>query len=350
MIKFCRNTYGKIIAFFLAVVMSVSIISVHKVIEAMANESFQAVLETFPESYRPYIAALHEQHPNWKFEAVNTGLDWSEVIKNEMVLSRNLVPYYSLTSGGVLTRMTLKGVDKSESGGEYWYYTPTSWKATEINGSFNWTNNDWVRFDSGWAQASTVAVEYIMDPRNWINETSVFMFEKLSYDSTTQTYEILKKMMDDSFMDCDYAKVPGSDNKTYAEVLIEAANTYNVNPISLCTRIIQEKGRGTFNKTLNIYELTDTLASGVSSSDGGNTFHPKKDGETAYYNFFNIGASGTGNQVIINNDDDLFKIVSTSMHLPGNVDEEDTDPVILEDDPTYCTDDHQYVDPEQILG
>ena len=212
MIKSYKDTYRRILAFFLAVVMSVSIISVHKIIEARANADFQATLESFPVSYRPYLTVLHEKYPNWKFEPVNTGLEWSEVIKNEMVLSRNLVPYYSLTVGGTPTRMTLKGVDKSETGGEYWYYTPTSWKETEMNGSYNWAGNDWVRFDSGWAQASKVAVEYIIDPRNWINDTSIFMFEKLSYDSATQTKEILKKMMDDTFMDCDYAKVPGSDN------------------------------------------------------------------------------------------------------------------------------------------
>jgi hypothetical protein len=97
--------------------MSISIISVHKIIEARANADFQATLESFPVSYRPYLTVLHEKYPNWKFEPVNTGLEWSEVIKNEMVLSRNLVPYYSLTVGGTPTRMTLKGVDKSETGG-----------------------------------------------------------------------------------------------------------------------------------------------------------------------------------------------------------------------------------------
>lgn len=301
MIKRFRNTIRKITAFVMAFIMTFTMVSAYEAVKAYAEADFQMTLESFPLSYRPYLTALHELHPNWKFEAVNTGLDWNEVLKNEMVLSRNLVPFYSSTTGGTLSKMTLKGVDVSPDGGEYWYYTPTSWKATEITGSYNWSNDAWVRFDSGWAQASTSAVEYIMDPRNWINETSIFMFEQLGYNSENHTKSILVSMMEDTFMDCDYARVPGSNGRSYADVLLEAAQTYNVNPISLCTRLFQEKGRGTYNSASGTYELTDTLGCGVSSSDGGNTFHAKQDGETAYYNFFNIGASGTGRDEIINN-------------------------------------------------
>ena len=39
-----------------------------------------------------YIQALHDKHPNWTFEAFNTGLDWNEVLKNEALLKRKLVP------------------------------------------------------------------------------------------------------------------------------------------------------------------------------------------------------------------------------------------------------------------
>ena len=48
-------------------------------------------LSAFPSSYRSYIQKLIQAHPNWTFVPMNTGLSWSEVVKNEMVNSRNLV-------------------------------------------------------------------------------------------------------------------------------------------------------------------------------------------------------------------------------------------------------------------
>lgn len=45
-------------------------------------------------------------------------------------------------------------------------------------------------------------------------------------------------------------------------------------------------------------------------------------------------------KVIINSDDDRFKVSSSDMFLEGNVDPDAKDPYILVDDPTYCNDDH----------
>lgn len=252
-----------------------------------ATTSFETTLKTFPPSYRDALTALHEAHPNWTFEAVNTGLDWNTVIANEMVWRRNLVPN---------TIMTLKGVDSG------WYSTPTSWKDyTYHSGSFNWATNNWeILSDPYWVQASKKSVEYVMDPRNWLTENNIFMFEQISYDSSYQTYSLLKAMMEDTFMDCDYAKVGGT-SKTYATVLIEAGQKYNISPISLCARLFQEKGRGTYNSSTGKYVLNDTLATGLATSDGGKTFHAAGAGETKYYNFFNIGAYGTTMQDIFNN-------------------------------------------------
>ena len=98
-------------------------------IEAQAAISFESSISAFPESYKSALRTLHSKHPNWTFEAVNTGLDWNTVMSNELVISRNLVP---------LGLMALKGVDFNSSGVPSWYTTPTSWKSTDINGSYNW--------------------------------------------------------------------------------------------------------------------------------------------------------------------------------------------------------------------
>lgn len=275
-----------IAVFSIIAMAAVTVFELKLTTDVSAATSFETVLAQFPESYRASLRALHETHPNWSFVPFNTGLDWDTVIENEMVLSRNLVPN---------NIMTLKGVDS------VWYATPTSWKSTSITGSYNWSGNKWVEFSGGgWVQASTESVEYIMDPRNWLTENNIFMFEQLSYNSEYQTYAALKSMMDNTWMDCDYAKVGGT-TKDYATVLIEVGEEYNVSPVMLCARLIQEKGAGTYNSSTKKYELKDTLANGVATSDGGKTFHAAASGETAYYNMFNIQAAGTTAADVINN-------------------------------------------------
>ena len=108
--------------------------------------------EVFPDSYKPYIDELKKQYPNWEFKALYTNLDWKYVIDNENVFGKNLVP-------------------KS--------YTD-NWKNTNP-GEYN------VEVDSGWVDASRIAVEYAMDPRNFLNYVRVFQFEELSYNSRTNT-------------------------------------------------------------------------------------------------------------------------------------------------------------------
>ena len=43
-----------------------------------------ADIEEFPESYRPALQALKQQHPNWTFVRQNTGLDFQTAVNNEL--------------------------------------------------------------------------------------------------------------------------------------------------------------------------------------------------------------------------------------------------------------------------
>ena len=274
-----KKIYKKIVCLLTAVVLLVGGIVGKNIYDIMADTSFEQTLKSFPESYRPYIQALHDKHPNWTFEAFDTGLDWNVVLKNEAALSRKVVP----AAGH---KISLGLADHNS-----WYPTPTAWKAyDDINGAYNYSANDWVIFDKGcWNQASTAAISYVMDPRNWLNESYIYMFEKLSYDGNHDTVELVNYTLHGTFM---YNAVcPGApNNMTYAQVIVKAAKESKVSAIHLAVRLRQEKGTS-----------NDELGKGVSTKDGSNFYQANGDGNTVYYNFFNIGAAGNGKQTIINN-------------------------------------------------
>ena len=80
----------------------------------------------FPESYKPYLRALHEKHPNWVFNAVKTNLNWDSVLAGETaVVSRNMVPANNIAS----------------------------WKSMSA-GAFDYEKGSWYQYESGWAAAS----------------------------------------------------------------------------------------------------------------------------------------------------------------------------------------------------
>ena len=166
---------------------------------ANTEDEFVTMIKTqFPESYWEPLIALHKKHPNWVFKPVNTDVDWVKFVEqDQMYLSRNLVYASSVLINGK------------------WTKTPTTWKEVEMTGAYNWADNTWVGWYSNqWNQASKELVAYSIDPRNWLTEDMVFMFQELSYDSSYQTYDILKQMMENSFMDCDYAIVGGTEQNT----------------------------------------------------------------------------------------------------------------------------------------
>ena len=158
MLKLFRKRRINIATVIVAVIsmLAVGAYGIKQTIDVVAAVKFEKSLEEFPESYRDSLCALHKEHPNWTFEAVNTGLDWNTVLANESKLRRKLVP----ASGH---SMSLGLMDNSR-----WYQTPTAWKAyDEIDGAFNYDKNEWVGFDTGqWNQASPAAISYVMDPRN----------------------------------------------------------------------------------------------------------------------------------------------------------------------------------------
>ena len=209
------------------------------------------ILDDYP-GYASLLDNLLEEHSNWTFTILFTGLDWDTVIKNETtaVHGRNLV--------------------QNKSG--EWVCSVCGNKAYD-NGS--------------WRCASTSAVSYYMDPRNSLYEDYIFQFENLKWVEGKYTIDGIKQILEG----CDYLltdKITYTNtngkkatiNKSYAQVIMEAAEDAGISPYHLASRIRQEQGTG---------DRASATASGTYS------------GYTGYYNFLNVNASGSGSATIIKN-------------------------------------------------
>lgn len=203
--------------------------------------------EGFPESYIEPLMQLHSQYPNWVFKAYHTGLDWVTVIQNESIPGKNLIP-------------NSKGIE---------------WKSLEA-GAYNWDKDSFVVYDgSTWVTASRAAIEYYMDPRNFLTQNGIFQFELLKFQEEYQTLEGVENILKGTPLynsSYEYKDENGKKrNISYAETFIEAARYSGVSPYHLASRVKQEVVTG---------------SGSLSGSASG-----KYPGYEGLYNFYNIGAS-----------------------------------------------------------
>lgn len=210
-----------------------------------------SMLDDYP-GYSALLDDLMEEHPNWTFTILYTGLNWDTVIKNETTAThgRNLI--------------------QGKSG--EWVCSVCGDKPYD-NGS--------------WRCASAATVSYYMDPRNSLYEDYIFQFENLKWVDGKYTINGIKKILDG----CDYlltSKITYTTtsggkktiNKTYAEVIMDAAEEAGISPYHLASRIRQEQGTGS---------KASATATGTYS------------GYKGYYNFLNVNASGSSSSAIIKN-------------------------------------------------
>ncbi len=216
--------------------------------EAMTDEEFKKELygQEFPESYIKPLMVLHEKYPYWKFKAFHTGLKWNSVIKKESAVGLNLV-----------------GSGKARA-----------WKST-ADGAYDWTSDKYIPYDGGtWVTASVEAVEYYMDPRNFLDERGIFQFESLEYQSDVQTQSGVEKILVNTpIHNAKFSYPNSSGNKVsikYSKAFIKAAALSKVSPYHLASRVKQEVVVGP-----NL----------MSSSVSGNV-----SGYKGIFNFYNIGA------------------------------------------------------------
>lgn len=179
--------------------------------------------------YRTLINTVVTEHPNWTINLVETGLDWNTVLDNESKHGKNLV--------------------------QPGYYTQ------------DYGCSCGVAYDGPWKCASRQAVEYMMDPRNFINSYDIFQFQDLT--SSIGDENAVKAMIKNSFMDKD------SFRDDCIKGIMEAAKTYGISPYFIVSKILQEQGVN--GSALSLGEGYDINGDGQKEFEG-------------YYNLFNIGA------------------------------------------------------------
>ncbi|MFA7119969.1 MAG: SH3 domain-containing protein [Bacilli bacterium] len=190
------------------------------------DESFENSISTFSEDYKPYLRYLHTQHDLWTFTPLKTGLDFNESVQRQK-------PICSI----------------------------------EKTSGFCVPNGD--DTEAGWCIATDDAVKFFLDPRNFLSEKYIFMFENLSY-SELYTEAVVQNVINGTFMQ----ELSILDNQRYDSIFVEAGRTANVSPLYLASFAIQEVGSST----------TPTFTtSGEQFEYEGYTY-------SGLYNFFNIGA------------------------------------------------------------
>ena len=188
----------------------------------------------FDESYKKKLRLLHSKYSNWTFENMKTGLDFNKAIKAE------------------------QSVSSINLGIKYYY------------------NNGSVQTEPGWYMANVETVGYYLDPRNFLNETSILMFESLKY-SSNYTENVVQSVINGTFMK-DSSIL---DNKSYAKIFVEAGKSKDVSPVYLASLARQESGVN------------------GSRATSGAQFTYKNVSYKGLYNFFNIGASSSEESPIL---------------------------------------------------
>lgn len=215
---------------------------------------------TFPESYRSALTSLHEKYPTWIFVPINTNQDFE---KSSYEFSRNdkSLIYYTFDVGYRSISTTSYNYKKDE-----FYYHPQEGRR--------------------WYYASQDTVKYYLDPRNFLNEENIFMFESLEYNANVHNKNSVEQILGNTFMTASTLLEDGLTYKEkyngYATWFMNAAEKYSVNPIHLAARVRQEVG-----------------ANGSIATSGATfTYTYKENGQDkifkskGLYNLFSIGAYG----------------------------------------------------------
>ena len=176
----------------------------------------------FPSSYKKKLRPLHKKHPNWIFVGYKTNIAWNTALSKQ-------------TSGGTSL-------------------VSASYPASYRDGSR--------QYEKGWYKADSKVVAYFMDPRNFLIDSRIFMFEALSYKSKYQTTSVVRAILSPT-------KLPGCGFT--AGIFVKAGKANDVSPVFLASRARQETGGG-------------------SDAIKGKKIMGKK-----VYNPFNIGAFGGSN-------------------------------------------------------
>lgn len=200
----------------------------------------------FPASYWDSLCALKEAHPNWQFNAVQTGLDFATAVD----------------------RFTSCGDSLLQTSNSAWIDTSCSYT------------------EGGFVSVNQEAVAYYLDPRNFLTERYIFQFEDNRYNSALEShYADIARVIVDS---ADFYKYHYNLGYDISKDIAEGGKTYNVSPTHLASRMYQELGTGT--RLQNLYKGTfagEISYAPINPATGDHYYDFR-----GYYNFYNIGVTG----------------------------------------------------------
>lgn len=234
------------------------------------DKDFEAHLtaQGFPDSYKPYLRALHEKHPNWVFNAYNTKLSWNAALAGETdVVSKNMVPSRNIAS----------------------------WKSLEP-GAFDYEDGEWYQYEAGWAAASKELIAYCMDPRNFLTDNNnILMFQSLSW-SDSETADGIRAILAPTAM----------NNVEFANIFLNAGKKYNVSAYHLAARADQETAGGTSRSVTTQYKNYFNInATGSNPVDAAIAFAKAKGWDTPEKSIMG-GAEVIGGKYISKGQDTLY--------------------------------------------
>lgn len=207
------------------------------------TQSVQLGIDKFPETYQEKLRKLQETYPNWTFTAYNTGITWNEFIDSECsVHTRNVV----------------------------------------ISSNPLWLDSCGQSVKGGYKCASRTILEYYSDPRNFLNESGIFQFLEMTYNSSSQTEDGVKNIIQNTFMNKETTfQLNGVETTMhFSRIIMDAAVASRMSPYSIAIKIRQEVG----------VKGSSSVSGHYVSPVNGLTY----DG---YYNFFNYGASDTNDPI-----------------------------------------------------
>lgn len=219
------------------------------IVPAYSAEEWKKLLSSFPPSYHESLSKLHADHPNWRFEPYFHDYSLNYAADVELAVpARNLVPYYF----------------------------------TEYRNM-----DDTKIYDAGgWYACNREALLFMLDPRNWLNEKYIFMFEKMTEVADVQNVTAERRLAS--------MYKNNADLTALIPTIIEASKAHGVSSVFIGARILTE------------VQTTRNGVKTISASAKGTLRIPKSelellgveaDPDIPYYNLFNIGAyQGTNPQ------------------------------------------------------
>lgn len=241
---YVSSVNGYVCKLYTEVISKKEIQDVSNEMSQMTDEQFNAYLDSqgFNETYKDKLKELHKRYPSWVFKGVQTNRDWNTTLNQEMAEGYNT--YY------------MDAI--RESAGQEAYLNTDSY--------YEWSNNMFYGYDGNFFLANRDTVAYYMDPRNYLNESSIFMFESLSFDQTYQNKDNITTLL---------------GTNIYNDYIYNAGSEFGYSPIAAAIKIRQEGTLG--GRVTN--GITSVNCTGGFLYDPNGTLY-----QAPLYNFFNIGA------------------------------------------------------------